>query len=50
MLCGGFARFVHQHRPDLDLRQGGLIDYAIWSRYGPDLACSLAAHHAADPE
>lgn len=30
ILCGGFARFIKEHRPDLDSKTGNLISYETW--------------------
>lgn len=32
-LCGGFARYVLDNRPDLNIKEGKLISYESWYRW-----------------
>lgn len=34
VLCGGFARHLMENRPDLNVKEGGLISYDDWANEG----------------
>lgn len=38
VLCGGFARYLMETRPDLNVKEGGLISYDDWSEKGDIIA------------
>lgn len=38
VLCGGFARYVSEKRPDLDVKTGGLINYDTYANHGEYVA------------
>jgi hypothetical protein len=38
VICGGLARYIKENRPDLSVKEGGLISYDRWYREGEELA------------
>lgn len=42
VLCGGFARYVMDRRPDLNIKEGKLISYKIWYHEGEEAAIEKA--------
>jgi hypothetical protein len=42
VLCGGFARYVTENRPDLDIKQGNLISYEVWYLEGEEKSIAKA--------
>ncbi len=38
VMCDGFARYVTERRPDLNLPVGGRISYTVWYHDGKDAA------------
>lgn len=42
VLCGGFARYIQEERPDLNIKEGKLISYDVWYREGKEEAIKLA--------
>ena len=41
VLCGGFYNFMKENYPDLDLNNGGLINYNDWYLKGEDYALKV---------
>ena len=42
VLCGGFARFLRDHRPDLHVKTGGLLSFYVWETEGFEAALTKA--------
>lgn len=38
VLCGGFAKFIKDECPDLDIHTGNLISYETWYHQGEEAA------------
>lgn len=41
-LCSGYATSLKQTRPDLDIKDGGLISYEVWYQEGEEIAIEKA--------
>jgi hypothetical protein len=37
-VCRGLTEYVEEHRPDLDMKQGGVISYETWCHEGEEAA------------
>lgn len=40
--CGGLAKHLKDHRPDLDIKEGSLISYEVWYNEGEEVAITKA--------
>lgn len=42
VLCGGYARFIQEYRPDLSVKTGNLISFDTWYHNGEETAIQEA--------